>query len=63
MSLTLYVDDTCPKCRKPIKVAVIELHPSCPDLAIQNFQCVDCGSVKSKVISLKPGDAPPEMAA
>jgi hypothetical protein len=63
MSLTLFVDDTCPKCRKPVRLAVIELHPSRPDLAIHNFQCVDCGPVKAKVYSIKPTARAPELAA
>jgi hypothetical protein len=54
MSFTFFVDDTCPKCSKPVAVAVIERHPSRPDLAINNFQCVDCGPVEAKIYSLKP---------
>jgi hypothetical protein len=63
MSLTLFVDDTCPKCRKPVRLAVIERHPNRPDLAIHNFQCVDCGPVKAKVYSIKPAARAPELAA
>ena len=63
MSLTLFVDDTCPKCRKPVRLAVIDLHPNRPDLAIHNFLCVDCGPVEAKVYSLKPGAPAPELAA
>jgi hypothetical protein len=44
-------------------LAVIELHPNRPDLAIRSFQCVDCGPVKAKIYSLKPGAPPPELAA
>jgi hypothetical protein len=54
MPLTFFVDEICPKCRKPIKIAVIELHPSRPDLAVHNFECADCGPVRAKLISLKP---------
>jgi len=42
MSLTIFTDDTCPRCRKPVKVAVIEPHPSDRDLAIHNHHCVEC---------------------
>ena len=28
MSFDLFINDTCPKCRKPIKLAVIEQHPT-----------------------------------
>jgi ssDNA-binding Zn-finger/Zn-ribbon topoisomerase 1 len=63
MSFMLYVDDTCPKCREPIKQATIELHPTRRDLALHNFECADCGPVKTKIISLKPGNAAPEVTA
>jgi hypothetical protein len=63
MSLTLFVDETCPKCHKPIKQTVIEPHPSRPDLAIENFECGDCGFVKAKIRSLRPGAPLPELAA
>ena len=36
MSLTLYIDDTCPKCGKPVKISVIEEHPTIRDLATAN---------------------------
>jgi hypothetical protein len=31
----------------------IDLHPTRAGLAIHNFECVDCGPVKSKVYSLR----------
>jgi hypothetical protein len=61
MSLTLFVDDTCPKCRKPVRLAVIEPHPTRRDLAVHNFLCIDCGPVKAKVYTLKP-PTPSEVA-
>jgi len=63
MPFTFYIDDTCPKCRKPKMQAVIEPHPTRCDLALQNFECADCGPVKTKVLSLRPGAPPPELAA
>jgi hypothetical protein len=63
MSLILFYNDTCPKCLKPKMRAVIELHPTRRDLALQNFKCANCGAIKTKVISLKPGAPPPELAA
>jgi phage FluMu protein Com len=62
MSLTMFIDDTCPRCRKPVKLSVIEPHPSRRDLAIQNYKCIDCGPVLAKVISLKQAK-PSEPAA
>ena len=47
-------DDTCPKCRKPIRPAPVEQHPTRRDLAIHNFQCATCGIVKTKVLFRKP---------
>jgi hypothetical protein len=43
--------------------AAIELHPTRSDLAVHNFHCADCGPVKTKIISLKPVVAAPELAA
>jgi hypothetical protein len=55
MSLTIFVDDTCPRCRKPVQLDVIEPHPSDRDLAIHTYHCVDCGPVKAGIIPLKAG--------
>jgi hypothetical protein len=55
MSLTLFAVETCPRCRKPVTLSVIEPHPTNRDLAIHNFNCVDCGPVKAKIYSLRPG--------
>jgi hypothetical protein len=63
MTFTLYIDDTCPKCHKPIKQAVIERHPSHVDLAIHSFHCADCGPVKAKIIELQPREVLSEAAA
>ena len=61
--MTLFVDDRCPRCGKSIRLAVIELHPTRTDAAIHSLTCADCGHVKTKVLSLRPGDPPPELAA
>ena len=63
MSFTLFMKETCPRCRKPTMQGVIEAHPSRRDIALENFVCADCGPVKTKIISLKPGAPPPELAA
>jgi hypothetical protein len=54
MSFTLFTDEPCPKCLKPIRQTTIELHPSDPSIAFHNYACADCGPVKTKVISLTP---------
>ena len=51
------------RCGKTIRQTTIDLHPTRAVLAIHNFECVDCGPVKSKVYSLKPGKYSPELAA
>jgi predicted outer membrane repeat protein len=43
--------------------AIIDPHPTRHDLALQNFACAQGGAVKTKVLSLKPGAPPPELAA
>jgi uncharacterized Zn finger protein len=63
MSLTFFVDDICPKCSKPVKLSVIEPHPDRRDLAVHNYQCADCGPVRAKIISLKPGQQPEHATA
>jgi ribosomal protein S27AE len=54
-------NETCPRCHQPIVTAFFELHPSNPDLALENFECSKCGPVKTKIILLK--DAQPDAAA
>jgi hypothetical protein len=63
MSLNLFVDDTCPKCRKTIMQSFIETHPTHDDLALHQLYCVDCGLIETKVISLKLDVASSELAA
>jgi hypothetical protein len=63
MAFTLYVDDSCPKCRKPTMQAVVQLHPTNPNLALQNFECSVCGPVRTKILTLKPGTPLSEMTA
>jgi hypothetical protein len=50
MSIDLFMNDTCPRCRKPIKLAVIEQHQTRGDLSVQKFECADCGGVKTKIL-------------
>jgi hypothetical protein len=62
MSIDLFMNDTCLKCRKPVRQTTIKRHPTRRDLAIHNFECVNCGAVKTKILSLKLG-LPPEQKA
>jgi hypothetical protein len=43
--------------------AMIDPHPTDRDVALQKFHCADCGPIKIKSISLKPGKPPPEITA
>ncbi len=63
MSLTLFVDDTCPKCRKTILQSYVAPHPTRRDLALHNLDCVECGSVKTEIISLSLDNTPGGLAA
>ena len=59
MALNFMVDDICPKCGKPIRRAVIDLHPTRADASIHSLKCADCGYEKTKVLSLRPTAPPP----
>jgi len=48
--LTFVVDETCPKCCKPVRLAVIELHPGRRDLAVHNYKCANCGPVRARIV-------------
>jgi len=43
--------------------AMIEAHPTNPDIELHNFHCAVCGPVKTKVISLTPKKPHAEIAA
>jgi hypothetical protein len=62
MPLNILVDESCPRCGKPITLAVIERHPTRADAAVQSFECADCGHVKTKLLSLRRR-VQPELAA
>ena len=53
-----FIDTPYPKCHEPVKVRAIELHLARRELAIQYFQCADCGDVEAKLTSLKPFKLP-----
>jgi hypothetical protein len=57
MSLDLFMNDTCPKCRKPIKLAAIESHPNSRELSVHKFECTSCGHVATKILYRKPNVA------
>ena len=63
MSLTLFINEPCPRCRKSIRQTTIDLHPTNTDIALHNYECADCGPVKTKIISLKSKKPPAELAA
>jgi hypothetical protein len=54
MSFDLCMNDTCPKCRKLIKLAAVNPHPTSPNLAVQKFECSDCGPVTTRMLFRKP---------
>ena len=63
MSPAFQLNDPCPRCGKLTMQATIEVHPTSPDIALNNFRCAVCGPVKTKVISLTPKKPRAEIAA
>jgi len=63
MSIDLFMNDTCPKCRKPIRPTTVTPHRTRRDLEIHNFECANCGVVKAKILLLKPDGTTSEVAA
>jgi predicted RNA-binding Zn-ribbon protein involved in translation (DUF1610 family) len=63
MALNFVVDHICPKCGKPIRRAVIDLHPTDSDAALHSLKCADCGYEKIRVLSLRPAAPRPELTA
>ena len=57
MSLDLFMNDTCLKCRKPIKLAAVESHPTSRELAVHKFKCTSCGQITTKILYRKPNIA------
>jgi hypothetical protein len=54
MSLDLFMNDSCPKCRKPIKLAAVGPHPNSRELAVHRFECSSCGRMTTKILYRKP---------
>ncbi len=63
MSFDLFMNDTCPKCRRPIKLAVIEPHAINSDLAVHKFKCSNCGLVTTKTLLRKESKVSSNLAA
>jgi hypothetical protein len=61
--MLLPINDSCPLCRGPIRLATIERHPSRPDLVLHSYHCSHCGPVRMKPIPLMPDSPPPGAAA
>jgi hypothetical protein len=57
MSLDLFMNDTCPKCRKPLKLAAVDPHPTRHELATHKFRCTSCGRMTTKILYRKPNAA------
>jgi len=61
MTLRFIVEDSCPKCRVPINIAVVELHPELSETAVHILKCSFCGFEKKKIFSIRaqlPKSAP-----
>ena len=53
MALHFIVDESCPECREPVKLAVVELHPELRETAVHTLKCSFCGFEKTKTFSIK----------
>jgi len=50
------MDDTSPKCRKPLRPAVVKPHTTTrPNFVVHCFECAHCGAVKTKILMRKQG--------
>ena len=56
-------DVSCPNCARQIFVATVEPHPSRPDLVHHNYECVNCGPVMTRVISISAEETAPVTQA
>jgi hypothetical protein len=45
MALVIPLHARCPKCRKPVRLMLIEPHPKWDDVAYHVFGCARCGPV------------------
>lgn len=61
MPLDLFMNDTCPQCRKPLKPATIEQHITRRNLAVHKFGCTNCGAVQTKILLRKDKPLPDEL--
>ena len=46
------IPDSCIRCGKPTALVTIEPHPSNRNLVLYNFNCAQCGPIKTKVVPL-----------
>ena len=58
MPLDLFMNDTCPQCRKPLKPATIEQHLTRRNLEVHKFGCTNCGAVQTKILLRKDKPLP-----
>ena len=54
MSVDLSMNDTCPKCRKEIKLTAIRPHSTDYELAVHTFGCANCGCLTTKTFYRRP---------
>jgi hypothetical protein len=52
LMLLFQIEETCPRCARPVRLASIDRHPVRTDRALHNFECERCGPVRTREISL-----------
>jgi hypothetical protein len=53
MSIDLFMNDTCPKCRQLLMPAVIGPHPTRRNLSVHKPKCANCGAVQTSILIRK----------
>jgi RNase P subunit RPR2 len=53
MSIDLFMNDTCPKCRQLLMPAVIDPHPTRRNLSVHKSKCSNCGAVQTSILFRK----------
>jgi hypothetical protein len=48
------VNETCPRCGKPVSLAIVEPHPTRTDIALHSYECMDCARPRKNASCVAP---------